>query len=84
MLGRAPDAVDWAAHGRIMAQVHFRNGLRAAPLAAMVRDAGFTEVCTGSIEPIRRAQRRAAGFARGLTVGVYDDFWMTAVKPAAA
>ena len=30
---------------------------------------------------VRRPQRRAAGFARGLTVGVYDDFCMTAMKP---
>ena len=80
LLGLAPEPIDWAAHERIMAQIHFSGGLRAD---ALVRDAGFGEVRTGSIDPIRRAQRRAAGFARGLTVGVYHDFWMTAVKPAA-
>ena len=83
LLGREPESMDWPAHERIMAQVHFSGGLRAPPLAAIVRRAGFTDVATGSIKPVRRAQRRAAGFARGLTVGVYDDFWMTAAKPTA-
>ncbi len=81
-LGRPLEPIDWAAHARIMAQVHFSGGLRPAPLVAVMRDAGFAEVATGSIAPIRRAQRQATGFARGLTVGAYDEFWMTAVKPA--
>ena len=82
LLRRTAETVDWAAHERIMAQVHFRDGLQPEPLAAMLRAAGFIAIETGSIGPIRRAQRRAAPFPRSLTIGVYDDFWITATKPA--
>jgi len=58
-----------------------RAGLRPEPLAAMLRTAGFSAIQTGSIAAIRRQQRRAAPFPRSLTVGVYDDFWLTATKP---
>ena len=84
LLDRPPEPIDWAAHERIMAQVHFSGGLRAPPLTSMMRDAGFGGIATGSIEPIRRAQRRAVGYARGLTIGGYAEFWMTAMKPVMA
>lgn len=75
------EPIDWAAHARIMAQVHFRDGLRPEPLAALLREAGFADVRIGSIAPIRRLQRRGAGFPRSLKVGVYRDFFLTAVRP---
>lgn len=78
----APEPIDWAAHKRIMTRVHFHAGLRPGPLADLLRAAGFAGVETGSIAPVRRAQRRAAPFPRSLTVGVYDDFWLSAIKPA--
>jgi ubiquinone/menaquinone biosynthesis C-methylase UbiE len=80
LMGKAPEHIDWAAHDSIMRQVHFRDGLRPAPLSFLLESAGFTGVEVGSIANIRRAQRKAAGFPRSLTVGVYDDFWMGAVK----
>lgn len=80
LFGGPADPVDWAAHEHIMAQVHFRDGLRADALAGLVRGAGFSEVRIGSVGAVRRQQRRAAGFPRCLTLGVYDDFWMSAVK----
>lgn len=64
-----------------MARVHFSGGLRPAPLADMLRHAGFAPIETGSIAAMRREQRRAAPFPRSLAVGVYDDFWLTAAKP---
>jgi ubiquinone/menaquinone biosynthesis C-methylase UbiE len=82
LLRRAPEPVDWAAHERIMAQVHFRDGLRPEPLAAILSAAGFSSIQTGSIAAIRTHQRRASPFPRSLTVGVYDDFWLTAAKAA--
>jgi len=75
------EPVDWAAHEQIMSQVHFSGGLRPAPLASLLQAAGFETIETGSIAAIRREQRRAAPFPRCLTVGVYDDFWLTASKP---
>jgi ubiquinone/menaquinone biosynthesis C-methylase UbiE len=81
---RSPsELLDWPAHERIMAQVHFRDGLQPGPLVAILREAGFVDVEIGSIAAIRRQQRRAAPFPRSLTVGVYEDFWLTAGKPAA-
>ncbi len=79
-MGRAMENIDWAAHEAIMRQVHFRDGLRPRPLSSFLEATGFSNIETGSIAPIRRAQRRAAGFPRRLTVGVYDDFWLTASK----
>jgi ubiquinone/menaquinone biosynthesis C-methylase UbiE len=83
LLGTPMEQLDWPAHERIMAQVHFRNGLRPGPLVAILRQAGFVNIEIGSIAAIRRQQRRAAPFPRSLTVGVYADFWLTAGKPAA-
>lgn len=82
-LMRTPmEDMNWDAHERIMRQLPFGGGLRAAPLAEMLRGAGFSDVSVGSIATVRRAQRRAAPFPRSLTVGVYRDFWMSAAKPA--
>ena len=81
LFGRSPEPMDWAAHERIMAQVHFHGGLRPPLLASLLGDAGFEAARTGSLAGIRRAQRRAAPFPRSLTVGVYRDFWLTAAKP---
>ncbi|GEM_PF-3916468 len=64
-----------------MRQVHFRDGLRADALATILREAGFVDIKVGSIASVRRQQRAAAPFPRSLTVGVYDDFWLTAAKP---
>ena len=80
LLRRPPDPIDWPAHDRIMAQVHFRDGLRAPALAHLAHTAGLTAIDSGTLRPIRRAQRRAAPFPRNWTVGVYRDFWMVAVK----
>jgi ubiquinone/menaquinone biosynthesis C-methylase UbiE len=77
---RPPEYVDWPAHEAIMRQVHFREGLRAEPLARMLRAAGFDGMDIGSLSQVRRAQRKAADFPRSLTVGVYRDFWMGAAK----
>ena len=63
-----------------MRQLWFRDGLRPGPLSTLLETAGFTSIRIGSIGNIRRAQRKAAGFPRSLTIGVYDDFWMGAVK----
>jgi ubiquinone/menaquinone biosynthesis C-methylase UbiE len=81
VLRRPAEPIDWEAHQRIMSQVHFRAGLRPRPLADILSAAGFVDVRVGSIAPIRRQQRRGARFPRSLTVGIYDDFWLTAVKP---
>jgi ubiquinone/menaquinone biosynthesis C-methylase UbiE len=75
------EAIDRAGHDRIMARVHFRDGLRPAPLAAMLRDAGFTDIQNGPIATIRRHQRRAARFPHALMLGAATDFWLTAAKP---
>jgi SAM-dependent methyltransferase len=83
LLRRPAEDIDWDAHERIMAQVHFREGLRPEPLAALLRQSGFVDIRIGSIAPIRRQQRRGARFPRALTVGVYHDFFLTASKPLA-
>ncbi len=82
VMGRPPEPIDWVAHERIMRQVYFRDGLRPEPLSTLLDGAGFSAVRIGSIGTIRRAQRKAAGFPRSLTVGVYDDFWIGAEKAA--
>jgi SAM-dependent methyltransferase len=82
LMGRSPEHIDWVAHESIMRQVYFRDGLRPGPLSDLLNGAGFSAVRIGSIGNIRRAQRTAAGFPRCLTVGVYDDFWMSAEKAA--
>lgn len=84
LFGPPPEKIDWAANDSIMRQVHFRDGLRPGPLAALLEGTGFAGIETGSIAPIRRAQRKAAGFPRSLTVGTYRDFWVGAVKPQRA
>ena len=81
LLRRPAEDIDWDAHERIMAQVHFREGLRPGPLATLLQQAGFADVRIGSITPNRKQQRRGARFPRALTVGVYHDFYLTAVKP---
>jgi len=81
LLRRPAEDIDWDAHERIMAQVHFREGLRPGPLATLLQQAGFADVRIGSITPIRKQQRRGARFPRALTIGVYHDFYLTAVKP---
>jgi ubiquinone/menaquinone biosynthesis C-methylase UbiE len=73
--------LDWAAHRRIVAQVHFSCGLTPEPLMAILNAAGFADIKTGSIKAIRREQRKAARFPRSLAVGIYNDFWMTATRP---
>jgi hypothetical protein len=80
VMGRTMEDLDWAAHEAIMRQVYFCDGLRSQPLSSLLKSAGFSNIETGSIGAIRRAQRKAAGFPRALTVGVYDDFWLTASK----
>ncbi len=80
LLGRAPEHIDWEAHESIMRQVWFRHGLRPEPLSSLLETAGFTSIKRGPLSHIRRTQRKAAGFPRSLTVGVYNDFWMGAVK----
>lgn len=80
--GQTSPAVDQAAHDRILRQLPFPDGLRAGPLKALLREAGFTDIEVGSLHRIRRTQRKAAGFPRSLTCGVFDDFWMSARKGA--
>lgn len=80
----APMLWDAEAHERIMAQVHFRDGLRAADLAPMLRAAGFEAVTTGALDSIRRHQWRSATWAeRFRLLATYDGntFIMAARKP---
>lgn len=75
---------DEAAHQRIMAGVHFRDGLSAGALEAMLREAGFTQVRTGPLTGIKRRQFASASWSERLRLlAAYDHtFIQSARKPA--
>lgn len=75
---------DQAAHERIMAQLPFRDGLRAAALAEMLRAAGFEAIESGTLNAIRRHQWRSARWSERMRLlATYDGntFIMAARKP---
>lgn len=75
---------DADSHARIVGRVHFRNGLRAPALAAMLRTAGFEAVTTGPLDSIRRHQWRSASWSerlRLLATYAGHTFIMAARKP---
>jgi len=56
VMQRPSEPLDWAAHERIMAQVHFSHGLRPAPLSAMTsRHDGENGKCSGSSQRATRS-----------------------------
>jgi ubiquinone/menaquinone biosynthesis C-methylase UbiE len=81
--GHREPEIDWEAHGRIMRQVHFRNGVRPHAVRPLLEAAGFTGLRTVSLAPVRRAQRRNADWAVRLRAGMFLTFGMTADRPAA-
>ncbi|WP_417766988.1 methyltransferase domain-containing protein [Stappia sp.] len=77
---------DQAAHERIMAKVHFREGLKARELHLMLADAGFTGVQLDTLSCVRRRQWRAATWSERLRLAATyggRTFLLSATKPAA-
>jgi ubiquinone/menaquinone biosynthesis C-methylase UbiE len=75
---------DADAHARIVGRVHFRGGLRAPDLEAMLRAAGFEAVTTGPLDTIRSHQWRSASWSerlRLLATYAGHTFIMAARKP---
>ena len=69
-----------------MAQVHFRQGLRARELHLMLADAGFTGVQPDTLAPVHRRQWQAANWSERLRLaaaGGSRTFLLSATKPAA-
>ena len=77
---------DQAAHERIMAQVHFRAGLKARELHLMLADAGFTDIQADTLSSVRRRQWQAATWSERLRLAATyggRTFLLSATKPAA-
>ncbi len=80
---RAPKLWDEAAHRRIMRGVHFRDGLSAPALEAMLRDAGFERLRAGPLTGVKRRQFASASWSERLRLlAAYDHtFILSARKP---
>jgi ubiquinone/menaquinone biosynthesis C-methylase UbiE len=75
---------DAAAHERIMAQLYFRDGLRADKLVRMIEAAGFTAPRVAPLDPIRRHQWRSATWTERLRLlATYEGntFVISAARP---
>ncbi len=74
---------DRAAHERIMRGVHFRKGLKARDLEAMLAQAGFTDIRVGALHGIKRRQFASASWSERLRLlAAYDQtFIISARKP---
>lgn len=81
----SPPLWDEAAHERIMAQVHFRDGLTAPRLVKHLAKAGFTDVRAGALAGIRWPQARSATWSERLRIMAATrgaTFIVAARKPA--
>jgi ubiquinone/menaquinone biosynthesis C-methylase UbiE len=77
---------DDAAHRRIVAQVHFRDGLTSRALGRLVANAGFADSMVTSLDPVRKSQWRSASWSERLRLlATYDTetFLFAARKPPA-
>lgn len=80
-MGMVREKPDMDTHQRILGRVHFNQGLTPDRLTPMLRDAGFEGFSVRPMRPIRRLQRRALGWVRGLAHGNARDFILIAHKP---
>ncbi len=81
--GRMP-LWDEEAHQRIMAQLPFRDGLKASAVMRLLDEAGFIDIRHGELGPVRRHQWRAATWSERLRMlATYDGntFIVSAAKP---
>lgn len=69
-------------HAAILAQVHFSVGARAEAIAALMREAGFIDVCIDrAFRPIHRAQARQVGWKKSLIRRSQHRYAISATKP---
>jgi ubiquinone/menaquinone biosynthesis C-methylase UbiE len=70
-------------HADILSRVHFSSGARAEAVAALLREAGFTDlrIDTG-FGPIHRAQARKVGWKKSLLRRCQHRYAISALRPA--
>jgi ubiquinone/menaquinone biosynthesis C-methylase UbiE len=76
---------DQASHERIMSCLPFRDGLTIEDVTRLLRDAGFSDIRTGELTPVRSHQWQAATWSERLRMlATYDGntFIVSAAKPA--
>jgi ubiquinone/menaquinone biosynthesis C-methylase UbiE len=84
-LGGAAPLWDQAAHGHIMERLPYHDGLTLDDVTGLLRGAGFVDIRTGALTPVRRHQWQAATWSERLRmIATYDGntFIVSGAKPA--
>lgn len=69
-------------HNRILSQVHFSEGARAADVAALIQNSGFANVTVDTdLKAIHRAQSKHLSYLKGLSRGLQHRYAIVARKP---